>query len=306
MATATTTSLDGAPAQQRERRRKAWLLAGGLAFGALVAYLLYEFFDPVNLFALRLQGTTVGTTNPTALSIGAALAFVSGVTMIFTPCGMPLIFGLNAMAREGKEKGHSWLPPFALFTVGIASVMAVWGLVIGTAGHGIVNFLASPGNRFTVTEVLYSLLGFLALLMALWEFRFVALPRIGGHRAMPARVAKLNPYPRSLAMGAALGGGFGVGCPFPTYQAILAWAALVGNPFYGAAVLAANALGRTAPLFLIGRLAYGGTEQRAIAQWLVGNSARARLINGTALAVFASLMLVLWGGLVPFVLKPGG
>lgn len=292
--------------QRRDRRRKGGLLASGLALGGLLAYVLYEFFDPINLFALRLQGTTVGTTNPTALSIGAALAFVSGVTMIFTPCGTPLVFGLNAMAREGRERGRSWLPPFTLFTVGIAAVMAVWGLVIGGVGNVIVDFLASPGNRFTVTEVLYSLLGFLALLMALWEFRWVRLPRIGGHRAMPARVAKLNPYPRSLAMGAALGGGFGVGCPFPTYQAILAWAALVGNPFYGAAVLAANAIGRSAPLFLVGRLAYGGTEQRAIAHWLVGNSARARLINGTALAAFASLMLVLWGVFVPFVIEPAG
>lgn len=302
----TTRDAEQALAARRERDRKAGLLAGGLALGGLLAYLLYEFFDPVNLFALRLQETTVGTTNPTALSIGAALAFVSGVTMIFTPCGMPLVFGLNTMAREGRERGRSWLPPFALFTLGIVAVMAVWGLVIGAVGNAVVDFLASPSNRFTVTEVLYSLLGFLALLMALWEFRWIRLPRIGGHQAMPARVARLNPYPRSLAMGAALGGGFGVGCPFPTYQAILAWAALVGNPFYGAALLAANALGRAAPLFLIGGLAYGRTEQRAIAQWLVGNSARARLINGTALAAFASLMLVLWAGLVPFVLQPGG
>lgn len=42
------------------------LLAAGLAFGALVAYVLYEFFDPVNLFAFRLQKATVGTTNVTA------------------------------------------------------------------------------------------------------------------------------------------------------------------------------------------------------------------------------------------------
>lgn len=305
-ATETARGAEEALAQHRERKRKAWLLSGGLAFGALAGYLLYQFFDPVNLFALRLTGTTVGTTNPTALSIGVALAFVAGVTMIFTPCGMPLILGLNAMAREGKEKGHSWVPPFALFTVGIAAVMAVWGLVIGGVGHGIVSFLASPGNRFTVTEVLYSVLGVLALLMALWEFRFVRLPRLGGQRAIPERVARLNPYPRSLAMGAALGGGFGVGCPVPTYQAILAWAALVGNPFYGAAVLAANALGRAAPLFLIGRLAYGGTEQGKIARWLLNNSGRARLINGTALAAFASLMLLLWGVLVPFVIRPGG
>lgn len=289
-----------------DRARKASLLAGGLAFGALGAYLLYEFFDPVNLFALRLQETTVGTTNVTALGIGLVLAFVSGVTMIFTPCGMPLIFGLNSIAREGRERGHSWLPPFALFTVGIVAVMAVWGAVIGLAGHGIVDFLASEEHRFTVTEVLYSLLGALALLMALWEFGWVRLPRIGGHRAMPAGMARLNPYPRSLAMGAALGGGFGVGCPFPTYQAILAWAALVGNPFYGAAALAANALGRAAPLFVVGGLVYGGAEQRTVARWLVGHSARAKLINGTALAAFGALMLVLWAGFVPFVIEPRG
>jgi len=123
---------------------------------------------------------------------------------------------------------------------------------------------------------------------------------------MPMAIARLNPYPRSLAMGAALGGGFGVGCPFPTYQAVLAWVAVVGNPLYGAAVLAANALGRAAPFYLIGGLAYRGTEQRAISQWLLSNSDRARLINGTGLAAFAGLMLVLWGVLVPFVLKPGG
>lgn len=285
---------------------KARLLLGGLALGALVAYLFYEFFDPVNLFALRLQRATVGTSNVTTLSVGLALAFVSGLTMIFTPCGMPLIFALNTMAREGKERGRSWVPPFVLFTVGIALVMAIWGAVIGLAGHGIVSFLAEPSRRFKVTEVVYTLLGALALLMALWEFGWVSLPRLAGHKAMPTSVAKLNPYPRSFAMGAALGGGFGVGCPFPTYQAVLAWVVIVGNPFYGAAVLAANALGRAAPLYVVGGLAYAGTDQRAISRWLLGNSARAKLINGTALAAFAGLMVVLWGGFVPFLLKPGG
>lgn len=289
----------------RERTLKMTLLLGGLAFGALIALILYEFFDPVNLFAFRLQRATVGTTNVTALSVGLALSFVSGVTMIFTPCGMPLMFGLNTMAREGREKGRSWLPPFVLFTAGIALVMAVWGGIIGLGGGSIVRFLAEPSRRFTVTEVLYSVLGVLALLMALWEFGWVRLPRIGGHRAMPSAIARLNPYPRSLAMGAALGGGFGVGCPFPTYQAILVWAAIVGNPFYGAGVLAANALGRAAPLYLIGGLVYRGTDQRAISRWLLGNSRRAKLINGTALAAFAALMIVLWGGFVPFLLHPG-
>lgn len=283
---------------------RAAFLAGGLAFGGVLAYVLYLFFDPVNLFAFRLQEATVGTTNVTTLSIGVALAFVSGVTMIFTPCGMPLVFTLNSMAREGREHERSWLPPFLLFTAGITLVMAVWGLVVGAAGRGVVSFLADPSRRFALTEVLYSLLGLLALLMALWEFGWVRLPRLALPRGIPRRIAGLRPFSRSLAMGAALGGGFGVGCPFPTYQAVLAWAALTGNPLYGAAVLASNALGRAAPLLVAGALAYRGTDQRAISRWLLSNSARAKLISGTGLAVFAGLMLVLWGGLVPFVLGP--
>lgn len=284
--------------------RRGVFLAGGLAFGGVLAYVLYLFFDPVNLFAFRLQEATVGTTNVTTLSVGLVLAFVSGVTMIFTPCGMPLVFTLNSIAREGREAGRSWVPPFLLFTGGITLVMAVWGVVVGAAGRGVVSFLADPSRRFALTEVLYSLLGLLALLMALWEFGWVRLPRLALPRGIPRRMAGLRPFSRSFAMGAALGGGFGVGCPFPTYQAVLAWAALTGNPLYGAALLASNALGRAAPLLAAGALAYRGTDQRAISRWLLSNSARAKLISGTGLAAFAGLMLVLWAGLVPFVLGP--
>ncbi len=285
---------------------KASLLAGGLALGALLAYVLYEFFDPVNLFALNLQRGSVGTTNVTTLSIGAALALVSGATMIFTPCGMPLIFSLNSIAKEGADKGHSWMPPLGLFTVGIVSVMAIWGVLISTVGGGIVDFLAAPSRQFTVTEILYTTLGVLALALALWEFEWIRLPRFSGPRAIPTKLGQLNPYPRSFAMGAALGGGFGVGCPFPTYQAVLVWAALVGNPLYGAILLGANALGRAIPLWVIASVVYRGGDQRAVSRWLLANSARAKLINGTGLAAFAGLMIMLWGVLVPFVLQPAG
>ena len=80
------------------------------------------------------------------------------------------------------------------------------------------------------------------------------------------------------------------------------YAAVVGNPFYGALLLAANALGRAAPLWLIGGLVYRGTDQRAVSRWLLGNSARAKLVNGTSLAVFAGLMIALWGVAVPFII----
>lgn len=303
---AVTPQSDTATTQPSRQPSKGMLLGAGLATGALLAYVLYLFFDPVNLFALNLQRGSVGTTNVTTLSVGVTLALVSGATMIFTPCGMPLIFSLNSIAKEGADRGHGWMPPLGLFTVGIVSVMAIWGVIIASVGGGIVDFLATPSRLFTVTEILYTTLGVLALALALWEFEWISLPRLSGPRAMPTSLGRLNPYPRSFAMGAALGGGFGVGCPFPTYQAILVWAALVGNPLYGAILLAANALGRALPMWIIGGLVYRGGDQRRVSLWLLSNSARAKLINGTALATFAGLMIVLWGVLVPFVLQPGG
>jgi len=288
--------------EAKSRNRKAGLLTAGLTVGALLAVVLATYFEPINLFALNLQGFAVGTTSVTVLSVGVLLSFVSGLTMIFTPCGLPLIFSLNAIATEGKERGRSWVPPMGLFTIGIASVMAIWGAVVALVGGGILDFLGGSFGGISVTVILYVTLGVLALVMALWEFGWVHLPRVSGNRVLPTSLTKLGPYPRSFAMGAGLGGGFGVGCPFPTYQAVLAFAAIIGNPLFGGLLLAANALGRAAPLWLIGGLVYRGTDQRAVSRWLLGNSDRAKLINGTGLAVFAGLMIVLWGIAVPFVL----
>jgi len=286
----------------QDRRRKRLLLAGGLGVGTVLAVVLAVFFDPINLFALNLQGFAVGTTSVTVLSVGVVLSFVSGLTMIFTPCGLPLIFSLNSIATEGKERGRSWVPPMGLFTLGITSVMAIWGGVVALVGGGILDFLGGSFGGISVTVILYVALGVLALVMALWEFGWVHLPRVSGNRALPTSLTKLGPYPRSFAMGAGLGGGFGVGCPFPTYQAVLAFAAIIGNPLFGAVLLAANAIGRAAPLWLIGGLVYRGTDQRAVSRWLLGNSARAKLVNGTGLAIFAGLMIALWGIAVPFAL----
>jgi cytochrome c biogenesis protein CcdA len=284
------------------RNRKAALLSAGLVVGSLLAVVLATYFEPINLFALNLQGLAIGTTSVTVLSVGVVLSFVSGLTMIFTPCGLPLIFSLNSIATEGRERGRSWVPPMGLFTIGITSVMAAWGAVVALVGGSILDFVGGSFGGISVTVILYVTLGVLALVMALWEFGWVHLPRVSGSRALPTSLTRLGPYPRSFAMGAGLGGGFGVGCPFPTYQAVLAFAAIIGNPFFGALLLAANAVGRAAPLWLIGGLVYSGTDQRAVSRWLLGNSDRAKLVNGTGLAVFAGLMIILWGVAVPFVL----
>lgn len=177
----------------RNRNRKAVLLSGGLAVGALLAVVLATFFEPINLFALNLQGFAVGTTSVTVLSVGVVLSFVSGLTMIFTPCGLPLIFSLNSITTEGKERGRSWVPPMGLFTIGITSVMAIWGAAVALVGGGILDFLGGSFGGISVTVILYVTLGALALVMALWEFGWVHLPRVSGNRALPTSGTKLGP-----------------------------------------------------------------------------------------------------------------
>lgn len=46
--------------------RRGAFLVGGLVFGGVLADVLYVFFDPVNLFASRLQEATVATNSSTA------------------------------------------------------------------------------------------------------------------------------------------------------------------------------------------------------------------------------------------------
>ncbi len=279
--------------------RRWGLLAAGLAVGAVLGVAFFAVFEPANDLALRLQEGLVGGTSVTTLGVGIALAFASGATMVFTPCGMPLIFTLNKVAAEGRERGRSWVGPFAAFTAGIVLVMAIWGTVVAAAGGAILDVIAGDGRAMTTAVVVFTLFGILALAMALWELGIVDLPRPLGGRALPDGLRRIGGYPRAFGIGAALGGGFGVGCPFPTYQAVLAWAALVGNPLYGAALLAANAFGRAAPQWVIGGVVYRGTDQRRVTRWLIGNAHRARVVNGTVLAVLAAMLIVLWGGLIP-------
>ena len=281
-----------------ERSGKIRLLVAGLGIGTALAVILFVFFDPINLFAFGLQEGVVGTVEITVLGVGVALSFVSGATMIFTPCGLPLIFTMNTIAVEGRERGRSWLLPMTLFTVGIVATMAIWGALVAFTGGSLLRFLTPFDSSMSTTSVLYVALGVLFLVMALWEFRIIELPR-PGRRSMPRSLNRLGPYPKSLGMGVALGGGFGIGCPFPTYQAVLAWAVIIGNPGYGAILLAANAVGRALPLWPIAAIAYGGGDQRGISLWLLGNTERSRLISGVGLAVFAGMMITLWGLLVP-------
>jgi cytochrome c biogenesis protein CcdA len=263
--------------------------------GALIA-LLWDAHvtDPL---ATQFQRLTVGTLVPSNADLAVALAFVSGMSMIVTACGWPMILNLTAIAQTSKNR-RGWLLSAGSYALGLMIVMSVVGALVGLAGGIFVGALSQLSARLTVTVVIYTIVGLYALLGALQEFRFIDAPWLFPWFKQPKFVSGLKGYRQSFAMGAVIGGGFGVGCPFPTYQAVLLFVVAIGSPFVGALALAANAMGRVIPIFLAGSLIIGGLGAKRTFSWIQRKSYSIHMINGLALAVMAAFMILYWTVLV--------
>ena len=91
-----------------------------------------------------------------------------------------------------------------------------------------------------------------------------------------------------------MGGALGVGCPFPTYHAVLLWIALVGNPFYGALLAGALALGRILPMVIFGLLASIKVSPQRMLAFISHKRQMVHLVNGVGLIVLGSFSITFW------------
>ena len=191
-----------------------------------------------------------------------------------------------------------WLVSAVLFTLGNVIVAASVGAIVGGAGGAIVQAFTNQRTVLTVSTVVYTLLGLFALAYGLVEFGFVKLPVPGLHRQVPGVVQTLGYYPRSFVLGLVLGGGFTVGCPFPTYHVILGWIAVTGSVLVGGLVLGVYGLGRAFPVFVVGLVLFAGVQPRLLTRCIRHHRDLIHQINGLGLTVFAAFMLTYWGVLL--------
>lgn len=196
------------------------------------------------------------------------------------------------MEEARTRKG--WLGAALLYTAGNWLVAATIGAIVGGAGGAVLGPLTGQA-RLAVPALTYSLVGVFALAYALVEFGWLRLPVPGLHAGVPSAVERRPLYPRSFLLGLVVGGGFTVGCPFPTYHVILAWVAATGNLVLGAAVLGAYGVGRALPVFLAGLALFAGTQPRTITRWVREHAPVVHQVNGLGLAVLASFLLAYWG-----------
>lgn len=273
------------------RSKRIWAL--GLAGLAAIALALVWDSLISTPAVIGFQAGLVEDLPTTGALLGLVLSFLVGVTMIVVPCTFPMLFALSPVAEEARSR-RGWLSTIGLFTLGLVGSMAAVGAIVALLGASLLDLFAEERARLTLTVLLYSAIGLFALAYALNEFGWLQLPGLPLAQ-LPGWARTLGRYPRSILLGLVVGGGLGVGCPAPTYYAVLLWDAAIGDPLYGAALLGINALGRVFPIFIIGSIFFAGAQPRSVSRWITERRATVKLINGVALTLLGGFLIVYWG-----------
>lgn len=272
-------------------RNRRWLLLALSALAAATLALLWNRLISTQA-VIGYQAGLLESIEGAGIWLALGLSFIVGLSMIFVPCTFPLVFALSPLAEEAETR-RGWAVAIGLFTLGLAASMGAVGAVAGLGGAVVLPAIPSDQTRLAAAIAIYTAIGFFALAYAVHEFGFVRLPGLP-QAWLPGWARSLGRWRRSLVLGTVVGGGLGVGCPAPTYYAVLLFAAASADPLLGAALLVANALGRVTPVVLIGSLFFAGAAPGTVSRWVAERRGAMKLANGVALTLMGGFLLVYW------------
>ena len=181
--------------------------------------------------------------HPTSLT----LAYAAGLSMIFLPCTLPLVFVIIPLSMgKGYKKGFALALVFGL---GIAITLTIYGVVVALIGDyfGLDNF--SRGMFFFAGLIAYT---FGLTQLNLLRLKLPELP-------LPRFVQKRKDYSKSFFMGLLLGNA-GVGCPNPAFYVLLVYIATEASVVNGAGLGFIHGLGRATPLIFLSILSILGVN----------------------------------------------
>jgi len=177
--------------------------------------------------------------------VSVTLAYAAGLSMIFLPCTLPLVFVIIPMCMgKGYKKGLSMA---LLFGLGVAVTLTFYGIMVALVGDyfGLDNF--SRGMFFIA--------GIFAYTFGLTQLKLlkVSLPEV----PMPQFIHKKKDYSKAFFMGLLLGNA-GVGCPNPAFYVLLLYIATTGSVVAGGWLGFIHGVGRATPLIFLAILAIIG------------------------------------------------
>lgn len=216
-------------------------------------------------------------------AVSALLSFAAGLSMIFLPCTLPLVFVIVPLAiRQGADEttGEQNLARSlgiaVAFALGIAVTLAIYGVVTAFLGEylGLDQF----------TRVMFVIAGAMAVIFALTELNLLRIPLPVFTHNIPAWT---QGYGKSFALGLFLGNA-GIGCPNPAFYVLLTYIASTGSVLTGGWLGLVHGLGRAAPLILLVLLALLGMKS---IQWISKISGKVHIWTGAALVVVGAFIL---------------
>lgn len=216
-------------------------------------------------------------------SVGVLLTFAAGLSMIFLPCTLPLVFVIVPLTL-GKSPAKGFTMAL-LFGLGISITLAIYGIIVSQLGgyFGVDKF----------TQYMFLFAGAIAILFGWSELRFIRFspPEFAG--ASPSWLQKRSDYAKALGMGVLLGNA-GIGCPNPAFYVILTYIASLGSVGIGAGFGFVHGLGRAVPLLAIVILAILGVNTT---KWVASHKASIDTIMGWSLVAVGAFILTygLWG-----------
>ena len=201
--------------------------------------------------------------------VTVALAYAAGLSMIFLPCTLPLLFVIIPLSTgKGYKKG---LVMALLFGLGVAITLTVYGIVVAFAGDyfGLDNF----------SRVMFFIAGLVAYIFGLTQLNLLHfhLPEL----PLPQFIQKQRDYSKALFMGVLLGNA-GVGCPNPAFYVLLLYIATKASVVAGGWLGFVHGLGRATPLIFLSVLAIIGFNAT---KWIASKKASIDKIMGWALVL---------------------
>ena len=221
-------------------------------------------------------------------------SFVSGIMALVLPCTFPLLFVVIPLAL-GRGVLRS-LAMILTFSLGVMTVMTLYGIVIGYAGEIGFSFLPYPVS--TMLDWLYVFGGIFAYALALGELGLIRLRMPAYVGAGPEFLRGKASITKMFSLGLFMGN-IGVGFPSPAVPLLMMNAAVSGDPAYGGALFFAHAAGRVLPLLVLLTLATLGVNGLS---WLTKNKEHLDRLSGWIL-IAVSAFIVTFGVAKMWIIK---